>query len=426
MIQANPAEAFEQAVEDWVGRALAEGAGSFAAVLRRLPGVPPGDALRAIRKVTSTSLPDRFFRCGVAGERSLPQTMSRGWPAPHPLDYDWRFAPETAESLSANCIELAPEGSEIALLGAPSLVPPLARAGGHARGQGVTLIDGGAAMTRAVRLAFPSANVACLDLAYGPEVARTRSARVVMADPPWYPEHVTSFLWAAGRLCRPGGHVLVSLPAIGTRPGLEAERAELLALAGGWGLRLVRLESAALTYLSPRFEQNAHRAAGLRGVPLEWRRGDLAVFENISAAQRPRPAIRSQPDRWEEIAVGSTRIKLRVRAEDGFRDPALLPIVPGDILPTVSRRDARRERVDVWTSGNRVFATRGALIVREMLLAAGSDPIIAVSKGLGRELDWQEVILVGRAARQISDLIRIEMADEEEACGRRPQISVGA
>jgi hypothetical protein len=318
---------------------------------------------------------------------------------------------------------LAPSGSEIALLGAPSLVPPLVGAGEHAMGQGVTLIDASAAMIRVVRQAFPGANSACLDLAWGPEVARTRSAGVVMADPPWYPEHVTSSLWSAARLCRPGGHILVSLPGIGTRPGLEAERAELLALVRGWGLRLVCWEPAALTYMSPRFEQNAHCAAGLRGVPLEWRRGDLAVFENDSAAQAPRPALSSPRDMWEEIAVGSTRIKLRLRAENGFRDPTLLPIVPGDILPTVSRRDARRERADVWTSGNRVFATRGVLLVRELLLAAGSDPVIAVSNVLRRKLNRQEAMLVVSAAWQISDLIRIELADEEEGCGRRLQIA---
>ncbi len=426
MNQANPAEAFERAVEDWVGRALAEGAGSFADVLRRLPGVSPGDALRAIRNARGTSLPDWFFRCDVAEEGSLSESLPYAWPPPHPLDYDWRFAPQTAESLSARCIELAPAGSEIVLLGAPSLVPPIVSASGHALGQGVTLIDGSAAMTRAVRQAFPGASVSCLDLVAGPEMARNRSAGVVMADPPWYPEYMTAFMWAAVRLCRPGGHVLMSLPAIGTRPGIEAQRAELLALVESWGLRFVRGDSAALTYLSPWFEQNAHHAAGLQGVPLEWRRGDLAVFENISAVQTPRPALPSEPDKWEEFAVGSTRIKLRIRTENRFRDPTLLTIVPGDILPTASRRDDRRQRADVWTCGNRIFATRGVLLVRELLLAAGSDPVLAVSKAVGRELDRQEIMLVGRAARQISDLLRIEMTDEEEACGRRPQIRAGA
>lgn len=426
MHRINSDEAFERAVADWVGRALAEGAASFAAILRRLPGVSPADALRAIRKATSTSLPDRFFCCDGADEGSLSETLPRGWPVPHPLDYDWRFAPETAEALGARCLELAAAGSEIALLGAPSLVPPLARAGRHALGQGVTLVDGSAAMTRAVRQAFPGTNVACLDLVCGPEVARTRSAGVVLADPPWYPEQTTAFLWAAGCLCRTGGYVLVSLPAIGTRPGLEAERAGLRALAHGWGLRLVRLEPAVLAYLSPRFEQNAHRAAGLSGVPLEWRRGDLAVFENVSATHAPRPPVQSQPDTWEEIAVGAARIKLRVREENGFRDPALLPIVPGDILPTVSRRDARRERADVWTSGNRIFASCGVMLVRALLRAAGSDPVSAVRNVLRRDLDRQEAMVVVRAARQISELIQIERGDEKKAGGRRPPIAAGA
>src|SRR5216684_1283847 len=106
MNQINRDEAFERAVGDWVDRALAGGANSFADVLRRLPGVSPADAWRAVRKARGPSLPDSFFRFGVADERRLSDDLSCGWPAPHPLDYDWRFAPATAESLSARCVEL--------------------------------------------------------------------------------------------------------------------------------------------------------------------------------------------------------------------------------------------------------------------------------------------------------------------------------
>src|SRR5258708_1383155 len=130
----NRDEAFERSVGDWVGRELADGADSFADVLRGLPGVSPTDALRAVRKGTSPSLPESFYRLSVADNRRLSDDLSSGWPAPHPLDYDWRFAPATADSLSARCVELAPMGSEIVLLGAPSLLPPLARAGGRAMG----------------------------------------------------------------------------------------------------------------------------------------------------------------------------------------------------------------------------------------------------------------------------------------------------
>jgi hypothetical protein len=422
----NSAGDFERAVEDWVRHALAEGPATFAAVLRRLPGVSPADALQAIQKITSRCLPEGFFWCGAAGETGRSENLSYSCPAPHPLDYDWRFARVTAEVLGTRCSELAPAGGEITLLGAPSLISPIVRESGHAGGQGITLMDGSAAVTRAVRQAFPRTNVTCVDLVWGPTVARTRSAGVVMADPPWYPEHMGSFLWTAGQLCRQGGHVLISLPAVGTRPGLEAERAELLALAGSWGLRLIRWEAAALTYMSPRFEQNAHRAAGLKGVPLEWRRGDLAVFENVSVARAPRPVLASQHDNWEEIAVGSTRIKLRVKADNDFCDPTLVSIVPGDILPTVSRRDARRKRADVWTSGNRVFATRSVRLVRELLLAPGSDPVMTVSNVLGRNLHRQEAILVFSAARQISDLIQIEIVDEQEPCRCTSPITAGA
>lgn len=46
------------------------------------------------------------------------------------------------------------------------------------------------------------------------------SARMVVADPPWYPEHTRTFLWASAHLSIPGATVLLAQPALATRPGI--------------------------------------------------------------------------------------------------------------------------------------------------------------------------------------------------------------
>ena len=80
------------------------------------------------------------------------------------------------------------------------------------------------------------------------------------------------------------------------------------------------------------------------------------------------------------------------------------------VNPTVSRRDSRRQQVDVWTSGNRVFACDG-LNVLELIfqaLACGTSPHIVVSKNLKGQLKPDEAKLVSVTSDQINRIIDIE------------------
>src|SRR5207302_809600 len=79
---------------------------------------------------------------------------------------------------------------------------------------------------------------------------------------------------------------------------------------------------------------------------------------------------------WDEYRFGSVRIRVRRSMLNGFADPRLVRIVENDVLPTVSRRDGRRDRATIWTSGNRIFETRGLSTLHEILqaLQGESDP----------------------------------------------------
>ena len=178
---------------------------------------------------------------------------------------------------------------------------------------------------------------------------------VVVVDPPWYREHERLFLWAAAQLCQPGGSVLVSVPAEGTRPGVKVDREDALAWAGHLGFEVEAMEPGALGYVSPPFERNALAAVGLGGMPNEWRHGDLVVLRMREHTATARPECAAD-DRWPEVMIGSVRIRVNgAECSEGVLDPRLRKVVPGDVLDTVSRRDPRRQGVAMWTSGNRVF-----------------------------------------------------------------------
>jgi hypothetical protein len=404
---------FDSAVERWISDALARGASTFQELLRRLPGVYPSVVREELSRRPRGTLPVHFFN-GTDGVGRVPGDMDaalRGWPLPHPLDYDWRFGSETATRLAEQCVALATPESFVTLLGGPSLVPALVRRGPE---NFLKIVDANPLMVDVLRRDFPALDAACLDVVTGPAIPIARSS-VVIADPPWYPEHLRSFLWAARRSCRIGGHILLSLPPFGTRPGIENERLGLSKFADSLGLRLVRLSAAELEYRSPRFERNALKAAGISGVPGGWRHGDLAVYDCMGETTTPRPLSEGDPQVWDEVAVCAVRIKLRRREEKVFRDPLLQSIVPGDILPTVSRLDPRRRSVDVWTSGNRVYRTQGVWVVGEILraLAEMRNPVATVERSVGRQLSGHEAELVRRATDQFSNLIRLEQSDEE-------------
>src|SRR5689334_13476375 len=66
-------------------------------------------------------------------------------------------------------------------------------------------------------------------------------------------------------------------------------------------------------------------------------------------------------DEWPWLPFTIREIPVWVRDREVEPGPLgaglLASIVDGDVLATVSRRDPRRGRIDVWTSLNRVYAT---------------------------------------------------------------------
>ncbi|MGO8670177.1 MAG: hypothetical protein ACLQVD_02240 [Capsulimonadaceae bacterium] len=175
----------------------------------------------------------------------------------------------------------------------------------------------------------------------------------MITDPAWYPDHAKSFVWAASRLCVEGGHLLRSVAPEGTRPGLREETADLLEWADRCGFDLIDMERGVLPYNSPAFEQNAFAAGGIRGIPRDWRRGNLAIFVHarINKVRRSPSRYRRGPE-WKEVLAAGVRFRIRMDGTNEpstFTDPRLVPVVHGSVLASVSRRDPMRQKVEVWT-----------------------------------------------------------------------------
>ncbi len=182
----------------------------------------------------------------------------------------------------------------------------------------------------------------------------------VVMDPPWYTPHFKQFMWVAAKSICLNGMVAISLPPINTRPNILEERLEWFTFCQTLGLCLEILEPEQLEYAMPFFEFNALRANGIQDVMPFWRKGDLAIFRKIGNTDLPRPNHESINSEWVEREFNSIRLRIKTNHNSASVNPNSIPliiesIVKGDILPTVSNRDERRNEANLWTSGNRIF-----------------------------------------------------------------------
>jgi hypothetical protein len=391
---------------------------SFGELLGHLPGVYPAEAVASLNRLGALRLvdPAAWARLDPAAQPICgPDEDGRDQilPQPHPLDYDWRFGQFTAELLQKRCVQLTKPGETIALLGTPTL---LMAASGNIRGRRWVLLEASAGTVGFLNQTAPGDVLRC-DLAH--DELPDLTAQVAVADPPWYLAHARIFLWAATRLTAPGATVLLAQPAVATRPGVLAERAELFAWADAAGLTVTAIRTGTLSYTCPSFERRALAAAGLTRVPSRWRRGDLIEFRRTPQPDTGRPEL-DQIEQWQEIMISGSRIRFRtdMPCPAGISlDPQLVRLVEGDVLTSVSRRDPLRSRVRVWSASNRVFACQAPQLLACIAAAldAGQPVIAAASEHLGRRPGAHEARAIRGAARQLQLLVQAEIRDEPSA-----------
>lgn len=413
---------FETSLETRLREAIARGVRSYTALLSELGDVYPSVMLAALRRLAAAGDLDSVAveRIHANSRHPCPigpvSTPSSHLPVPHPLDFDWRFTEQALERLRNESRVV--DAARLICLGAPSLYWHLKER-----------------TTRTVHLL--DANVASFNRYGGPAESNKRiqldvlqselpsiRAGAIVADPPWYSEHLRGFLWVARELCDEGGRVWISVPGVGTRPGIEQEIASLVTWANELGMRVAERSRGALPYRTPPFERNALRAEGIECVPTQWRRGDLLVFTVVADNACARPiACSLELAEWEEVRLDQVRVRFRIRgrtrAPHDLVDPRLRSIVPGDVLPSVSRRDPRRPLAQVWTSGNRVFGCDSPAIAYKVAesIIFGATVIKSIEHHLGRRLRAVEKACIEETDAQLRELREMEKLEYRDEWG---------
>ena len=416
---------FEQDVDTWTRAALANNdALGFAALVAALPGVYPSQVWASVERLATTSAVSAQTVGHLRHSKGTDAVVGFDEPAcplplPHPLDFDWRFSYDTVEVLLKRCADLSQPSETIVLLGTPRLA---IRATHSSCPRRFLYLDRNPAAVAAVAQRGNPQNTQRFD-AMEDAIPCPETAAAVCIDPPWYLPQFRSFLWVAAALCRLGGHVLCSIPAVGTRPRMATEWQHMQAWADRCGLSLIHYERSALTYVTPPFEMNALRAGGFSGVSTHWRRSDFAVFARTGPPLIARPSRPEMAPPWQEFIVSGVAFRTspvtRPCTETGFQDPRLRTLVPGDILPSVSARDQRRAGAEVWTTGNRIFGCAGSNLLHPIIQAVADNGTAAqnVAQHLGRTLRDHEHVQVLLAVQQIKKLVTIER--NEQANGFR-------
>ena len=346
---------FEEQVDAWVSEALRSGSNTFGELLSNLPGVFPTTALNSVHRL------QRSRRISAAIARRLkhdahtaciPRPLRRdSLLPPHPLDFEWRFTAAAAEGLLARAQSLTGGDDRVLLLGTPSLAALAIRTGVK---RSTTFVGEDNAITGSIVARNKAARNPLEVRVCGAEMIVADEAGLVLLDPPWYFDFIRPMLAAAAAACRPDGHILLSAPSIGSASSAAEDR-------------------------------NHAPSVGL--------------------------VTRARKARWHELVIG--RIRVFVTRDPPSRiapDFGLYSIVPGDVLPSISRRDPRRRKAGVWTSGNRIFGTHRP----DLVLLAGArvsrEPVSAIEGSI--QLSTAERDEVEQLSYAMLNLARNEEAEE--------------
>lgn len=408
-------DAYNQMVDSWITSAIKAGVHDFDELVGTLPGVYPGIVRdRLMRLAEAKTIPSNKLKRFLESRRKSSPILSEidALPLPHPLDFEWRFSWEASERIIKTANRLAAEKEDILLLSAPSVYYYCIRTeaprnikyfGDHTA---VTDFLCGTIDGRGASCDFFSEKISCVN------------SGVVVIDPPWYEDYMYHFTLFAAAACNIGGHVILSFPPLGTRPGISEEWNFFLDWAEHLGLILVNHEREALPYDSPFFEMNALKADGII-VSREWRKGDFCIFRKTQEVPEPKQ-LQSEAPEWKEVTIDRVRFKIFPTDKSQLFDPRLVSLIPGDILPSVSRRDPRRSLATVWTSGNRIFRCDSPDVLGIILFALreGGLPCTYAEDYLGIKISAEETGRIAEATAQVEEILSNERNDFETLMSR--------
>jgi hypothetical protein len=406
MIAPPSVPAFDAFVDGAI-RSVASTSDSFATLLARLPGIAPLDAVRALDEMIDEEPAYRRLldSARIYETPFLPFDQGASLPLPHPLDMEWRFTTATVDDLLGQLTASTADGDAILLLGVPSVAAAAARSTFDREYQ---VTGEGNVICRALELATLK------DPRFTHNSLLRRPVAAALIDPPWYPGAYVEMLTTCSLRCATGATVLLALPPVGIRPSARADQNLMLDAAVVAGFEVTGALQRA-RYRSPLFELAAWRAAGIGAWLPEWRAGEMVTLVKIREPAKHPGAI-SKPPAFE-LTLDGVRLTLLL---DRTGPSELVPIVPGEVLPSVSARLPGRERATLWTSSNRAFAVESRAGLAALLNLASARGMV-LPKGLNLEefelADTATVDAIQALTHHIESLATREIAIAAEMVG---------
>jgi hypothetical protein len=313
-------------------------------------------------------------------------------PDEHPLDYDWRFADDTRGELAD--LLLRPDATPVLLLGCPTLAFD-ERVANVSRilvddNPGIPSITDRPQLTHLRR-----------DLIEDPSCTAGYGAKTVVGDPPFYPDAMTAYAYAAAVGLRVDGQAHLVAPSSWARPTAAADTAQFIIEAASYGLELTSHARDRARYRTPKFEHMAYARAGYLGIPETWRTADVLTFTLITPCSVPAPSLESDRAQWHEVVAAGVR--WRINPTRAAVSSAVDALGEERQLTTVSRRDPRRVGVNVFTDDNRAYrSSNPSLLTHVLHVTDDPDPLAALARRLGAPLTTQQM----RVARATVHRIR--------------------
>ena len=280
---------------------------------------------------------------------------------PHPLDFEWRNSTASLNKLLSKIQSFLLPKDKLLLLGMPTL---FATAIQKDIPFVTSLIERNKPIVQGLNRILSNKEKFRIIEADLFEMNPNIIARhfCVVMDPPWYAPHFKQFMWIASNSVQLNGIVAISLPPINTKTNAINERVAWFSFCASLGLCLETLDPEQLSYSMPFFEFNALRANGIKDVMPFWRKGDLAIFRKVQDNIIERPKSENTNSKWLEREFNGVRFRIK---PNPLTDIVCLQLqidslLKGDILPTVSNNDDRRDLANLWTSGNRIFKVNNA------------------------------------------------------------------
>ena len=280
-------------------------------------------------------------------------------PIPHILDSDWRFTVESTTVLTQLIKEYSSfKRGNLVMIGTPSLFL-MVNSHPDILHYNTMLIE----KNNIKYFHTVSSNIITNDVS---KVSLEDYADVIVCDPPWYIDAIKMFIQSAQRMLRKNAILILVVPPEGVRDGIRDEYQQIINTAEALGFSLCSMLEEIVSYVSPPFEVKALETRGITNYPIDWRKGSAMIFRKVEIKEVTE-IVSNLTDKtvWQEAIVSNVRFKVKLEVLSQVE--VINHIVLNDVYPTVSMRNDLCKRVNVWTSGNRVYACKDTYLFFKVL-----------------------------------------------------------